>query len=170
MQKSLLIVVWLLLLISCNEKVAIDHTYQFYSLQVRPDSQLKITPQVNNDSTLRYYNYEIEHGNNSIFTLTYSSGDSIATDSGESDIVIFEVDTAKTEFNIVGTDFKNYSGLYEKSCFCFEEDANKPLPITQGQVFGKKLSSTTWKVRAEIGMIDIEDTVRVGQTKIISLK
>ncbi len=159
-----------MLLSSCKEKEEIDNSYQFYTLQVRPNSKLKVTPQVNVDSTQKSYEYEVISGNKTVFTLAYSVGDSTYADGGKSETVVFEIDTAATEFNIAGADFKDYNGLYEKSCFCIDEDANMPSIITQGEVSGIKLSSKIWKVRAEIGMIDIEDTVRVDQKKIISLK
>jgi hypothetical protein len=170
MQKRFRFIVLFLVLLSCEEKEGIDNSYQFYTLQVRPDSKLKLTPRVSDDSTHKYYEYEVMSGNKAVFTLAYSVGDSTYSDGGKSETVVFEIDTAATEFNIVGPDFKNYNGLYEKSCFCTDEDANKPSLITQGQVSGIKLNSTSWKLRTEIGMITIEDTAKVEQKKIISLK
>lgn len=171
MAKRYLLVFVFFLLLSCNgvEKNT-DNTYQFYSIQFEPASQLILAPQVTADSTLRYYDYEIEYGNNTVFTLTYSRGDSIATDSGVSVIVVFEVDSSRTDFEAKGKNLKNYNVLYEERCFCAEAHSNKPVRISEGEIQGIRINPLTWFVKVKVGMIDIEDTVRVNQKKIISLK
>ena len=171
MAKKYLTVSMLFLLLSCNEvEKSKDHTYQFYSIQFEPASQLVLAPQVAADSTLRYYDYQVEYGNNTVFTLTYSRGDSIATDSGVSDIVVFEVDSSTTDFEAKGKNLKNYNVLNEERCFCAEAHSNRPVRMSEGEIQGIRIDPLTWFVKVKVGMIDLEDTVKVNQKKIISLK
>ncbi|MBB6612226.1 hypothetical protein H7F15_14340 [Pontibacter sp. Tf4] len=137
---------------------------------MEPASQLKLDPQVSADSILRYFDYKIEDGNNTVFTLTYSRGDSVSTDSGVSDILVFEVDSFTTAFEAKGKALNNYNVLYEESCFCAEAHSNKPLKISEGEIQGTRINPLTWLIKVKVGMIDLEDTVKVNQKKILSLK
>lgn len=167
--------VWLVLVFSlffsCKENSRRkDNSYQYYSIEVTPNSSLVISPTINKDSTLRYYEYEIAQGSNTVFTLTYTKGDSTYTDGGLAEIIVFEVDSSATEFSIVGADFNKYKGLYKKACFCLDDYANKATRINSGKVSGRKLNSNSWLLGASVGMIDFEETVSVNQKKILSLK
>lgn len=167
--------VWLLvvftLFLSCKEnRKSRDNSYQYYSVDVTPNSTLVLSPKVNVDSTLRYYDYEIANGRSTVFTLAYARGDSTYTDGGMAEIIVFEVDSSSTDFNIVDADFNKHNGIYKKTCFCFDDYPNKATRINSGKVTGRKINSNSWILNASVSMIDFEDTISVEQEKIINLK
>jgi hypothetical protein len=171
MNKGIWFIVVFSLFFSCKEnRRSRDNSYQYYSVEVIPNSKLVLSPKINEDSTFRYYDYEVIEGASTVFTLTYTNGDSTYTDGGVAEIMVFEVDSSATDFDIVGADFNNHKALYKKACFCIDDHANKALSINSGKVSGRKINSTSWLLDASVGMIDFEDTVRVNQEKIISLK
>jgi hypothetical protein len=171
MNKGTWLIVVFSLFFSCKEdRKSRDNSYQYYSVEVTPNSTLVLSPKINEDSTFRYYDYEVTKGARTVFTLTYAKGDSTYTDGGVAEIIVFEVDSSATNFDIVDADFNNHKGLYKKACFCIDDHANKAISIKSGKVSGKKINSTTWLLDTSVGMIDLKDTVRVNQEKIISLK
>lgn len=171
MNKGIWLMVVFSLFFSCKEnRKSRDNSYQYYSIDFTPNSSLVVTPKVIQDSTIRYYDYEVTKGRNTVLTLTYAKGDSTYTDGGMAEIIVFEVDSSATDFSIVDSDFNNHNGLYKKACFCIDDYANKATRINSGKVTGRKINSNSWLLNASVGMIDFEDTVSVNQEKIISLK
>ena len=171
MNKGIWLVVVFSLFFSCKEnRKSRDNSYQYYLIAVNPNSELVLSPKLNEDSTFRYYDYEVTKGRSTVFTLTYAKGDSTYTDGGVAEILVFELDSSATDFNIVDADFNNHKGLYTKACFCIDDDSNKATRIRSGKVSGRKINSNSWFLDATVGTIDFGDTVRVNQEKIISLK
>ncbi|MFD3002599.1 hypothetical protein ACFS7Z_19670 [Pontibacter toksunensis] len=171
MNKEIWLMVVVSLFFSCTEnRKSRDNSYQYYSINLNPNSALVLNPKVNEDSTIRYFDYEVTQGRNTVFTLTFAKGDSTYTDGGVAEIIVFEVDSSATDFKIADADFNNHNGLYKKACFCIDEYANKATRINSGKVTGRKINSNSWLLNASVGMIDFKDTVNVNQEKIISLK
>jgi hypothetical protein len=171
MNKGIWLMVVFSLFFSCTEnRKSRDNSYQYYSIDVTPNSALVLSPKLNEDSTIRYFDYDVTQGRNTVFTLTYAKGDSTYTDGGVAEIIIFEVDSSATNFNIADADFNNHNGLYKKACFCIDDYANRATRINSGKVTGRKLNSNSWVLDASVGMINFKATVSVNQEKIISLK
>lgn len=171
MKKGIWFLVVFSLFFSCTEKrKSRDNSYQYFSIDVTPNSALVLSPKINEDSTIRYFDYEVAQGRNTVFTLAYAKGDSTYTDGGVAEIIVFEVDSSATDFNIADEDFINNNGLYKKACFCIDDYANKAVRINSGKVTGRRVNSNSWLLDASVGMIDFKDTVSVNQEKIISLK
>jgi len=106
--------------------------------------------------------FEIANGTRMLFEYEYRSKDIIAMSDDEMmEKIIFSINPNRKSFSFSNNSIKDTRLIFTQSCFC--RDAGNYV-IKAGNISGKKINSTTWKVKLKISYLARNSGIKVNKT------
>ena len=144
MRNIIILLIFVLSFISCNEKESNSDTYSYTFVD---NSKLII-------STIEetYMKYgSIDDGKNLVFEYRFDAYDEIQiADDEYAETIQFEIDSNLQSFSYSNEELLNTNLVFTKHCFCyFPNDESKDVdPV--GVITGEKLSNSEWRISINV--------------------
>lgn len=160
MKKNYLLLIFTLILISCNKD---DSNQDLYTYTYFDKSELTINSR--EDSYMKYG--IIGSGENLVFEYRFDAYDEkqIADDE-YSETISFEIDSKLDKFSYSDDELLNMKAVFTKYCYCyFPLTESKKIEPT-GTISGEKISNNEWKIKINITFYGDEEKVINGNFKL----
>jgi len=160
MKKNYLLLIFTLILISCNKD---DSNQDLFTYTYFDKSELTITS--SQDSYMKYG--IIESGENLVFEYRFDAYDEeqIADDE-YSETVRFEIDSKLDKFSYSDDELLNIKAVFTKYCYCGFALTESKNVNPKGTISGEKISNNEWKIKINITFYGDKEKVINGNFKL----
>lgn len=160
MNKNYILLIFTLILISCNKD---DSNQDSYTYRYSDKSELTITSR--EDSYIKYG--VTESGENLVFEYRfYAYDDEQIADDEYSETIRFEIDSKLDKFSYSDEQLLNIKAVFTPYCFCYFPLTESKNVDPTGTINGERISKNEWKIKINITFYGDEEKVIDGNFKL----
>ena len=144
MKKNYLLLIFTLILISCNKDDSNQDLYTYIYFD-----KSKLTINSSEDSYMKYG--IIEYGENLVFEYRFDAyhQEHIADDE-YSETIRFEIDSKLDKFSYSDDELLNIKAIFTPYCFCYFPLNESKNVDPKGTISGEKISNNEWEIKINI--------------------